>query len=457
MKLDVKGLKSNLARLQKQATDLAMPYNGAESYPPEIITQVNELLGKADDIKAQLDTFQRLGGYVEPEEADERGDLSAAAASWRAAGPGEGNVPVDSKSWREEKNYRGIPVRYLVPLQVEKAGKAYEYAYESYLRKGFAGMGTADRKSLTEGVDTSGGYYVPADFIAQLIKRTPTGAQVRALASVNQTSRDLVKMPRLNYSTDNKYISGVRFTWTGETPATSTTHRVTDQISGEIDIPIHTAMASQLLSVNMLEDAAFDVWGMSAELFGQAFDLGEDDVFLTGNGVSKPLGILGITSDTTQTPGIVVSGTSAEFTTSGDAHTGVRLNNIYYDLPAQYRMNARWMANSASILKLENLVDGQKRPILQTLTSGSMVTGEPTTLKGKPIVVDEFLADPGASSFSLLFGDFKSYFIFDRVGLSIKRGDELYAETNFVLMLARKRMGGYLARPFAMRVMKLST
>ncbi len=453
MALNIGKLKADRVKLLADATALAAPYSEAESYPPDLIEKVNALLGKADDLDVQIKTFDRLHGMTSEDNAEQ--EISPAAASWRQAGPSEGNIPVDEKSWREEKNYRGIPVRYKVPLAVERAGKDYVHSFEAYLRKGFSNLGAMDRKNLTETVDNSGGFYTPSEFLAMLIKRTPTGAHVRSLASVMNTSRDLVKIPRINYSTDDKYSSGVRFTWTGETPATSTTHRVTDQISGEITIPIHTAMASQLLNVQLLEDAAFDVWQMSADEFGTAFDLGEDDVFLTGNGVSKPMGILGQMTNTAESPTIVKSGTSSVLTTGGDAHEGVRLNNIYYNLPAQYRANARWMMNSQTMLLAENLVDLQDRPILHTLTNGSMQDGEINTIKGRPVVIDEFLADPGASSNSIIFGDFKGYLIFDRVGMSIKRYDELYAETNFVLMLARKRMGAYLWKPFMTRVLQL--
>ena len=46
--------------------------------------------------------------------------------------------------------------------------------------------------------------------------------------------------------------------------------------------------------------------------------------------------------------------------------------------------------------------------------------------------------------------------IVDRIGLSIQRLTEVYAETNIVVFLARKRVGGKLLEPFKLKVQKVS-
>jgi len=44
--------------------------------------------------------------------------------------------------------------------------------------------------------------------------------------------------------------------------------------------------------------------------------------------------------------------------------------------------------------------------------------------------------------------------VVDRVGLSIQRLDELYAETNQVLLLAKKRVGGQLVEAYRLSLLK---
>lgn len=450
MEFDVTELKAKAKKALAEASALAAPYKGKEM-PADVADSINALVGKSDEYTAQIKLYEKLNSGIDHDDPI----MNEAALSWRqAATESEGVVAYDSKSWRSV-DVHGQTIRYCVPLAAEK--KEYAHAFEAYLRKGYASMGSKDRKSITEGVDNSGGFFVPDDFILEIIKKTATMAKVRSLAKVRSTGRDLVKMPRVNYTTDDKYTSGVRITWTGETPSSSTAHRVTDPVSGEINIPINTAMASILVSLNQLEDSAFDTLSYVSDFMSEAYALGEEDSFINGNGVNRPMGILGQTSITAETPGIVLSGTNAVLTTSGDAHEGARLNDVYYGLPSQYRSNAVWLSDSPTLNLADDLVDAQDRPILRDLATSSMALAEPVTLKGRPYYVSEFMPTPATDSFSLLFGDFKSYEIFDRVGLSIKRFDELYSETNFVLMLARKRLGAYLTKPFAMRVLKLGT
>lgn len=434
----------------------AAPWKGKEAeMPKEVSTRIENLLGEADQIKSRIDLAERIAGgedfLNEPE------PTSLAAASWRPSGPTEGNAPIDSKSWRElkaETPFGVQTIRYHVPLAVQK--KEYSPAFEAYIRKGYEFMGPNDRKTLTEGVDTAGGFLTPEDYQTELIRKMATNAVIRSLARRVTTGRDLVKWPRVNYTTDDKYTSGVRMTWTGEQPSSSTAHRVTDPVFGLLGIAVHTAMASMPLTNDLIEDAAFDVLGLSSDLMSEAFALGEDDVFLNGDGVNKPMGLL--TEVNTNGPAYVISGTSAAITTGADAHSAKRMLDLYYAVPAQYRRRATWVMNSLTQKEVENLVDAQKRPLIASLIAGSLADlTEPERIKGKSIRVDEFTPDIAANSYPIIFGDFTGYTIVDRVGFTMQRLTEVYAETNLVVLLARKRVGGYCTEPYRLKVMKAGT
>lgn len=424
-----------------------------ENLTEEVLKKIDGLLGESDQIKAKIDMVERL--EKGQEYLNEPAGVQAAHLGWREAGPQEGNNEVDAKAWHEVevKTPFGVKnVRFNVPLAVQK--KDYEPAFEAYLRKGFNELGPNDRKTLTEGVDTAGGFLVPADYHTELIKKIATMATIRNLARVVQTSRDVAQWPRVNYTTDDKYTSGVRLTWTGESPASATTHRITDPVFGLIDIPVHTAMASMPLGNNLLEDGAFDVVGISSDLLAEGFALGENDAFINGSGVGRPMGFL--TQVGGDGPASIVSGANNDITTSGDAHSGKRLIDLYYTVPAQYRKRGTWLMNSATAKTVDNLVDGQKRPLVKALTVISLETGEIEVVKGRPVTVDEFMPDITTDGYPIAFGDFSSYIVLDRVGFSVQRLTELYAETNITLLLARKRVGGYLAEPYRVKVLKAS-
>src|SRR6185312_15848663 len=100
---------------------------------------------------------------------------------------------------------------------------------------------------------------VPDDILSRIVAKEPTPTSVQGRVTQMQTGRDAVSMPKVNYSTDDLYTTGIRVTWTGEVPASSTTMRVTEPVWGQIRIPVYTAMMSMPLGNDAIEDALFPV------------------------------------------------------------------------------------------------------------------------------------------------------------------------------------------------------
>lgn len=411
---------------------------------PEVADKVNGLLGQADELKVQIDMAKRLAD-AEAHAAEPMG-TKAAHHGWREAGPDEGMPAVDYDSWREVKAGNQT-MRVYIPEAV--AQKGYASAFEAYLRKGYRDLGPQDRKTLTAGSDSAGGFLIPEDYHLEIIKKSAAMATIRANARVAQTSRDMAKWPRITYATDDKYTSGVRMTWTGESPSSSTVHRVTEPVFGLLTIPVHTAMASVPFSNDLLEDAAFDVLGIGSSLLGEAFALGENDAFINGNGVSRPMGIL-TEVDETDGPASVNSANAATLTSNG-------LIDLAYELPPQYENNAKWFMNKGTekvIRKLVGTTSGEYEwPVVGNVGALGAVG---SALLGYPIVREQFMPDVTTDAYPIVFGDMRGYLVLDRVGLSVQRLDELYAETNITLLLARRRVGGQLIEPWKVKVQKVS-
>lgn len=453
--MDINELKKARKAKLDQARAIADKWKGKEDQMPSAdLDQITTLLGASDVDTAKIDAATRLS---KGEELLRDVGTLPVSVSWREGGAAkdEGTVEFDPKAFRKFEVMTPLgkkEVRYHIPLVVQKKG--YDPAFEAYLRFGFAAMKDfypSDAKTLLAGTDTAGGFLIPESFHADLIKKTMGLTAVRPNARVVQGSRDVETWPIRRYSTDDKYTSGVRVTWTGELPASSTASRVTDQTYGQINIPAGTMMLTQPVSNNLIEDAAFDVLGDSTDAFAEAKALGEDDAFLNGVGAGQPMGIL--TEAGTNGPAQVASGTSSQIFTGTDAHNGKRLIDLYYKVPAQYRKAAVWLMTSLTMAAAENLVDAQKRPIVSSLINASMAMGEPVLIKNRPVFIDEFVPEIGASSNSIIFGDLHGYIITDRVGVSMQRLSELYAETNITLLLLRCRLGGYCAEPYKIKVL----
>jgi HK97 family phage major capsid protein len=446
--MDIVKLRNEYAAKITEAKALAAKWQGKEAEMPKADADaINALLGQADEVKVKLDLANRMqagDAYL-----NEPVGTKAAHLGWREAGPTEGDPDVDPKAWREVE-VSGKTVRYNVPLAVQTKG--YAAAFEGYLRKGMGDLGPTDRKTLTEGVDSAGGFLVPEDFQAELVKKIAAQTVIRANARVVQTSRDIVRWPRVAYTTDDIYTSGVRLTWTGESPASATTHRVTDPVYGNITIPVHTAMASMPISNDLIEDAAFDVVGQSSDLLSEAFAIGEDAVFVSGTGAGQPMGFMSEVSTTVDStaPAYVASGAAGTLTANG-------LIDLAFALPDQYDRNAKWYMAKATEKVIRKLVGTTSGDYLYPIGGVGLERLAAPELLGYPIVRCVNMPALTTNAYPIAFGDMRGYIVADRVGFSVQRLTELYAETNITLLLARKRVGGYCAEPWRLRVQKIAT
>jgi len=452
MAIDTAKIRSVMEQKLSSAQALQLEWEAKGAVMPvEVQNQVTALLGEFDSYKAQLDLATKTAAHDEYMNAP-----ATTPASWRTAAPGEGDAEVDPQSWREVEvkavrmdNVYGIPVvetktvRFHVPLAVQ--AKGYYPAFESYLRKGMGEMGPQDRKTLTQGSDAAGGFLTPEEYQTELIKKIATNATIRGRARVGTTSRDIAKWPKIQYTTDDKYTSGVRLTWTGESPSSSTVHRVTDPVFGLYSIPIHTAMASMPISNDLIEDSAFDIAGISSDFMAESFVLGENDAFINGSGIGRPMGILSQVGG--DGPSAVNSGTAALLTADG-------LIDLAYALPAQYESNAAFImakATEKAIRKLKTTTNEYIWPLNSPM--GGFVPA-PKELLGFQTLRDEFMPAIAANAYPIIFGDLRGYLVLDRVGISVQRLSELYAETNITLLLARKRLGGQTIEPWRLKIQK---
>ena len=112
-----------------------------------------------------------------------------------------------------------------------------------------------------------------------------------------------------------------------------------------------------------------------------------------------------------------------------------------YSVDAAYRQNARFMTKDASIGIIRKLLDSQNRPLWEP----SVQAGQPDSILGYPIVVNNDVATMAASAKSILFGAFKKYKIRKVMDLTIFRmTDSAFTRAGQVGFVAFQRMGGNL-------------
>lgn len=289
-----------------------------------------------------------------------------------------------------------------------------------------------EQKALNATAGSAGGYLVTDDFVQEILKNVVEFSPIRSIARVRMTSQRTVKIP----SRTGTFSAA----WVAEQ---GTRTETTGLAYGLKEIPTHEIYALVDISKQELEDAAFN---MEAELqaeFGEQFGVAEGTAFVSGNGVGKPEGFLS-NADIGYT-----AGGHASLINSGDA-----LVNLQYAVKSTYANTGTWVLNRTTLGVIRKLKDGSGAYIWQP----NYQLGQAPTILGRPYVEATDMPDIGANTYPIAFGDFRrGYVIVDRVDVEIQRDPYTQATSGNVRFIARKRLGGQLVIPEAVRLLKVAT
>lgn len=321
---------------------------------------------------------------------------------------------------------------------------SYYQAFDRMLR------GKADRHdyqaTLTEGLDTGGGFLAPPEFMTEVVMRKPHPTSVLNYIRNLPCSRDRVVFPAVRYTTDDTYSSGVRIQWIGEggpTPA------ITDPSFGDVEIPIFTGQFPLEVSRNLLEDAAIPVQDLIQHLASQAYQLGMDNIVVNGTGVGQPAGLL-------QSPGSTNEPPTANI---GNAVTADGLTGLVYGLPPQYQDNAVSLMNFIDAFKTFALIkDTANHYIfgLQSTFDGGLATARQPVMFGKPVIFSAFMPNGAGGANVIVYGDLReTYTLAQRIGLTVMPygdQDKSMLAANKIGWMFRFRAGGDVVQSRAAHV-----
>jgi len=301
-----------------------------------------------------------------------------------------------------------------------------------------AGDRAAIQAAMSVGSDTNGGYLAPVEWDRKISQQQVATSPMRRLARVQTTSVGA-------YST--LWQSGAPGSgWVGETAARpQTTNPTLETITfaaGEI-----YAMPSA--TQRLLDDAAIDVGAWLIDALRVEFNRQEGIAFLSGSGINQPAGLL-----------TFIEGGANATTHPGGPMTVVEgdlvvddLVDFSYSLPAPYRQNSTWLMSSLTAAALTKIKDDNGNLIWRE----SLIVGQPSTLLGRPVEIDEGMPGPEAGNLAIAFGDFQAgYLINDRYSSLRVLGDP-YTNKPFVQFYATKRVGAGLLDPHAIRLLRIAT
>jgi HK97 family phage major capsid protein len=294
-------------------------------------------------------------------------------------------------------------------------------------------------KSMSVGVDADGGYAVP-EYLDREVENLEhqASAIVRLARTVNTTGPSYKKVVNLR---------GTSSGWVGETEARPETD--TPKLA-VIEIAIGEIYANPKLTQAMIDDAMFNAESFISAEIGDEFSDQLAKALFTGDGVNKPKGILTKTISA-EADGVRAFGTLQAVET--EAIGGITfddLKNLKAALRARYRTGAAWVMNDSTALTLSKIKNLEG----DYVWSDSVTAGEPDTLFGYPVQIDENAPDIGAGAYPVLFGNFlRGYHIVRRLGRRLVR--DPFTSKPYVNFYTTERVGGDVVNSQCIKLLKI--
>jgi HK97 family phage major capsid protein len=320
------------------------------------------------------------------------------------------------------------------PDEQQERQRRYARAFATWMRGGMETLQDADRKLLlsqagfapsiyaAQGVGTpaAGGFLVPQEFSDRLEVALKFWGGMLSVAEVLETASGAdLPWPTVNDTTQ-----------LGAILTENTAISAQDMTFGSVTLKAYM-YTSKLIAVSfqLMQDSFFSIENLVADIAGQRLGRILNLHFTTGDGAAKPTGIvtaaaLGKTGATGQTTSVIYDD----------------LVDLMHAVDPAYRPGAKWMMHDATIRVIRKLKDTQGRPLWEP----SLQAGQPDTLLGYPIVVNNDVPVMAANAKSILFGALDKYKVRQVKGVTLLRLNERYADNLQVGFFAFARYDGNL-------------
>lgn len=308
------------------------------------------------------------------------------------------------------------------PDKVGRASDAYKEDFDRHLRGK-----VLVHNVLSEGVDADGGYLVPEDFERNIVMALEEENVIRSLAKVITTQHERKIPVATGHSTAQ---------WTAENAA----YTESNPTFGQKQIDAFKLTDLCRVSVELLQDSAFDIEDYLMKEFARAFGIAEEEAFCVGTGTNQPTGIF-----------TANGGTVGVTAAANNAITADELISLVYALKSPYRRNAKFLMNDATVSIIRKLKDKNDAYLWQP----SLQAGEPDRLLGYELYTSPYVPTVAAGALTVAFGDFKNYWIGDRAGRTVQRLNELYATNGQIGYVATERVDGKVILPEGIQLLKM--
>lgn len=269
------------------------------------------------------------------------------------------------------------------------------------------------RTGLVEGTDTAGGFTVPTEFLKTIMMESLETAVIRGNgATVIPMGSDTLEIPKV---VDTSHASSLFGGVVAYRTAEQGTLTPKEPTFGKIKLVATTLTGYTYASNQLLADNAVGLAALLTKMFGGAIGWYEDNDFINGDGVGKPLGIL--------KSGALLAVNRSAATTVAIAD----LASIVARVLPQSLGRGIWIANQGVLKQLVALGS----TYLTWLANGiaDLTRPIPATLLGRPIFFTEKCKALGTAG-DIVFADLSYYLIGDREPISIASSEHVRFTTN---------------------------
>ncbi len=286
------------------------------------------------------------------------------------------------------------------------------------------------RNAMSSTVPADGGFLIPEEFRAELMKVALESAIVRPRARVIPMASLRAAIPTVDSTSNASTVfGGVVAYWTEEAAAL-----VQSQPSfGRVVLEAKKLTAYTEVPNELVQDSAISVQAIIDEMFPAAIAWYEDLAFLAGSGVGEPLGIfntlnraiVAVTKESGQTAGTIV---------------WENIVKMYARMLPASLNNAVWIVSPDTFPELATMA-------LSVGTGGAPVwlpngaDAPYSTLLGRPVIISEKVSQLGTQG-DISFVDFSHYLVGDRMAMSAMSSTDFRFGTDTTAYRVIERVDG---------------
>ena len=334
-----------------------------------------------------------------------------------------GITGIEDRITREQRVLDLEAEKVAVEAVAERTKAPTKDLFSKWLRNGDRGMTSDDWQAIRNTMSTTtpaeGGYTVATEVATYVMDAMKAFGGMRQVATILRTDQgNPMTWPTSDGTTE-----------VGEILAENASATDLDVSFNTKNLPVYKYSSKVVtVPIELLQDSNVDIEAFVRARIAQRLGRITNTHFTTGDGSSKPTGIIAAAS-------VGKTGASGQTTTV----TYADLVDLEHSVDPAYRVNCKWMFHDTTLKALKKLLDTQNRP----LWLPGISVKEPDTILGYTYQINQDVATMAASAKSIAFGDLSKYVIRDVMAMTYYRFDDsAYAKKGQVGFLAFLRSGG---------------